>query len=116
MGSDLSWDIVSACEFVAAICAIPRNLEHDHELGRIIHAARPKVLPTYVDAVTTAEALRGWSRGEARRRNVSVAGPFLTTDPTTMWGVFRAGKKDHEPFLVDVQAVSDDEYLETHAS
>jgi hypothetical protein len=66
-----------------------------------IEAANPVKVKGERDAFSIAHELRGWSRGECKRRGVTISDTFATPISTLTWASVKMGKNDYEPVYFD---------------
>lgn len=94
--------IVEQCIRVHELCKSPHDLQGEQgwsDWMDILEAGRPKTVSQGDDLYIVAQELKGWSKGETRRRNASISPLFQTTSIWFKWGVLKIGKNEFEPFV-----------------
>lgn len=91
-------DIVELVERCYDLLTKPRDI--DFKDMTALATANP-ITTTNADAVSIACEIMGWSKGEARRRNVSMSAQFATPRSTLKWASVKMGKNEYEPVYIE---------------
>lgn len=93
-------DIVERCQRCHELLTNPMDIGTE-DFSALATANPLDVLAPAPSCYDMAAMLRGWSRGECRRRGVSISEEFSTSIPSMKWASLKLGRNDFHPVYID---------------